>query len=83
MDGELLPLHSRSAESGGNGKCDDRLDTPLPGSVKTEFAAVALVMGYGSAAELNRSIIEDFLYGRLHRIRVAAARGGVDGRKPG
>ncbi len=77
---EAAMLYSRPSCSGGNGKCDERLDTPLPGSVKTDFAAVALILGYGSAAELNRRLIEDFLYGKLVAVRMAAREHSVDGR---
>jgi hypothetical protein len=76
-------LHSRSADSNGAGKCDARLDTPLPESVKNDLAAVAVVLGFGSVAELNRRIIEDFLYGQLHAVRMAVRRSPVDGRNVG
>jgi len=65
------------------GACDERLDTPLPAQVKLDFATVANVLGYGSSAALNRKLIEDFLYGNLHSIRMAVSMNRVDGRKRG
>lgn len=73
-------LDSRPSSSDGFGKCDDRLDTPLPSKVKEEFAAAAVVQGYGSAAALNRALIEDYLYGRMHAIRVRLGVNPSDGR---
>jgi hypothetical protein len=78
-------LLSRPSASSANGKCNDRLDVPLPESVKADFQAVALVLQYGSAAELARRLIEDFLYGKLAAVRMATRDLGVDGRnvRPG
>ena len=77
------PLFSRTSNSSSEGKCDARLDTPLPQSVRDDFLAVAVVLGYGSAAELNRCLIEQFLYGTLTSVRVASRSACVDGRKVG
>lgn len=74
-------LYSRRTETVG--KCDARLDTPLPEQVKADFTALAVVLGYGSAAELNRRLIEDFLYGHLHAVRMAVRRSTDDGRNSG
>lgn len=74
-------LH-RSGRSNPEGKCTGRLDTPLAEQTERDFRSVASVRGV-PAAELNRELIEDFLYGRLRKIRMAAGVAPGDGNKVG
>lgn len=71
-------LRSRSGRLNPSGKCEARLDTPLPISVKEDLAAVATLMGK-TAAEVNRELIEDFLYGKLRAVRLALSGRQDDG----
>jgi hypothetical protein len=57
---------SRSGDSHPLGKCDEELATPMPGAMKADLIAVARLMDPPmSAAEMNRIVLSDFLYGRL------------------
>lgn len=76
-------VRSRSGRSNPGGKCVDRIDVPVPATVKADLAAVAHLMGV-SATELARQVIEDWLYGRIHRMRSVSLDGRpVDGRNVG
>lgn len=73
---------SRSGRSDPAGKLLSRLDTPLSEQTASDFRAVAALRGV-AVSELNRELIEDFLYGRLRAIRMAAGVGGDYGNKVG
>lgn len=77
-----IPAFARSGESDPRGKLDERIDTPVPASVKDDASFVARAEGYGSTSEWVRNLIYRELYGRVSHIQtlVRGAAGG-DGTK--
>jgi hypothetical protein len=65
---------SRPPVSNPLGKCDDRLDVPLPAQVKEHLAALAIASGYGSTGEYVREILAQHLYGHVASMQAAYAR---------
>ena len=64
----FFPHHddmSRPSNSSPLGKCDDRLDVPLPSRMKEQLAALAIAAGYGSTGEYVREHLAAHLYGHV------------------
>lgn len=59
---------SRSGSTHPMGKCDDRLDIPVPTALKERISAVATLSGKG-AAEWARDALEKLVEGELAFIR--------------
>jgi hypothetical protein len=77
-------LLSRSGVSHPLGKCEDRLDIPVPAALKEKISAVAVLYGKG-AAEWARDALEKLVEGELAfmRRRVNGEAVPGDGRKEG
>jgi hypothetical protein len=65
---------TRPSSSSVLGKCDDRLDVPLPSQVKEHLAALAIAAGYGSASEYVRELLAQHLYGHVAAMQAAYGR---------
>ena len=78
------PAFARSGESDPRGKLDERIDIPVPASVKDDAAFVARAAGFKSTSEWARNLIYRDLYGTVDHVQtiVRAAAGG-DGMKRG
>lgn len=64
-----------------NGKCDVRIDTPVPESVKEDAAFVARAQGFGSTSAWVRYLIERELYGSVQHIQsVVRGSSNVNGK---
>jgi len=60
---------SRSGETHFLGKCDEEQAVPMPSVMKADLAAVAHLMDPPrSPAELARTVLSDFLYGRKAQV---------------
>ena len=68
MSNDAPGLLSRSGESHFLGKCDAELAVPMPETMKADLAAVAHLMEGKSPAELARTVLSDFLYGRKAQV---------------
>lgn len=76
-------FQSRPAASSTLGKCDARLDVPMPEAMLEHVIALAALSGV-SKAEYVRMLIERHVYGELSMLRSVAGRmGGNDGRNLG
>lgn len=76
-------LKSRSGVTDLLGKCTARIDVPCSEQMREDFRAYAHIHGI-PPAEPGRQILEDFLYGRIGRIRRLASRVEAgDGRNEG
>jgi hypothetical protein len=65
---------SRSPNSSPVGKCDDRLDVPMPSRMKEQLAALAIAAGYGSTGEYVREHLAAHLYGHVASLQAAYGR---------
>lgn len=65
---------TRPASSSPLGKCDDRLDVPIPSQVKEHLSALAIASGYGSTGEYVRELIAQHLYGHVAAMQAAYGR---------
>lgn len=68
------PLPSRSRVSDPAGKCDVRVETAVPESVKGDMAVYWRLLGFGSEAEYVRSLIVKDLYGSFSTLQSIAQR---------
>lgn len=71
------PAFSRASDD-QNGKCDVRIDTPIPESVKEDAAFVARAQGFNSTSAWVRYLIERELYGAVAHIQ-SVVRGSARG----
>ncbi len=75
---------SRSAHSDPRGKITERIDCPVPLSVKEDATFVARARGFTTTAEWVRSVIYRELYGSVSQIQsVVRGEGPGDGGNQG
>lgn len=67
-------LKARSSDSDPRGKCDSRVETMVPESVKDDMLVFWRVAGFLSEAEYVRKLIYADLYGRFSEVQSVAQR---------
>jgi hypothetical protein len=65
---------TRPSNSSPLGKCDDRLDVPMPARMKEQLAALAIAAGYGSTGEYVREHLAAHLYGHVASLQALYGR---------
>ena len=84
MSADDIPLFSRSGATHPLGKCDVRLDVPMPEALRDKIVALATLEGR-SPSEWARDALEKLAEGELifMRRRMDRSGAGGDGMKQG
>lgn len=67
-------LKARSGDSDSRGKLTDRVETAVPGTVKSDMSVYWRLLGFLSEAEYVRSLIYKDLYGNFSEVQSVAQR---------
>lgn len=65
---------ARPTSTSPYGKCDARLDVPVPSELKDAVAAIAFLHGV-TVSEYVREVLEDHIHGKAARMKRYAQRG--------
>lgn len=74
MGARALDDLARHSVSSPGTKLDARIDVPVSGELKDAITAIAMVHGYGSAAEYVREVLDEHVNGALRRIQGYGSR---------